>query len=411
MKSARLQALPWLLGAALFATDEFASAGPPSSPSASPTASARASASSVASLPATGASAEAPPAKPDPTAAPSASASSAPSERAWASCVEYVPEGAVRPKVEAHFPPNGDSGHELRLVVVVTHGKGETVLPAGFRIERASDAMRAVEAAGFRLPDASSPSRALIDRPSHDDGGDAEKQTVSTTLSLPFLALPDKPGRHALRLPSLPIAVGRANGQLMTVCTPTMPITIEDPIANDPDPQVRQNAPPRSQREEWTLAKQLTLGALAVLALAALGAWLLYRWSKRPREATPQKRTPPWITALDELEAIRVSGLVEEGRLDVYVERVNACVRRYLGERFGFDGLESTTEEIRRLLERVPHHGLDRRAVEGLLDDTDLVKFAKFTPGPDDCAHVLTRAETIVRSTIPTTSMHDEEAA
>ena len=42
-----------------------------------------------------------------------------------------------------------------------------------------------------------------------------------------------------------------------------------------------------------------------------------------------------------------------------------------------------------------------RVAVGEFLDDSDLVKFAKFTPGPEDCTQILGRAETIVRSTMP----------
>ena len=90
---------------------------------------------------------------------------------------------------------------------------------------------------------------------------------------------------------------------------------------------------------------------------------------------------------------------------------MNNCVRRYLGERFGFDGLESTTAEIRLLLRRIDTQIVDRAAVEAFLDDTDLVKFAKFTPGAEDCAEILARAETIVRSTIPPRSARAEAAA
>jgi hypothetical protein len=205
------------------------------SASARPTSSAAASASQTNEPPA-----------PSASAAPSATASAAP-EKSWSSCVEYVPEGAIRPKLEAHFPPNGTSGYELRLLVTVTHGRGETVLPAGFRIDRGSDSVRALEAAGFRIPETTGGSPPVLDRPKDADLEDVEKRTLTTSLSLPFIALPEKPGRHALRLPQLPIAVGRANGQVMTVCTPAMAITIEDPIANESQPKVHDNAPPRSQ--------------------------------------------------------------------------------------------------------------------------------------------------------------------
>ena len=322
-----------------------------------------------------------------------------------------MPEGAIRPRLEAHFPPNGTSGYELRLLITVTHGRGETVLPAGFHIDRGSDAMRAIEAAKFRIPEVTGGSPPSIDRPNQADVENADKKTLTTTLNLPFIALPDKPGRHVLRLPALPIAVGRANGQVMTVCTAALAITIEDPIANEAHAEVHSNAPPRSQLEEWTLAKQATLAGLAVLILAAIGAWLATRWNQRPKVVVAAPRVPPWVTALEELAAIRSSRLLEDEQLDEFADRVNNCVRRYLGERFGFDGLESTTAEIRLLLRRIDTQIVDRAAVEAFLDDTDLVKFAKFTPGAEDCAEILARAETIVRSTIPPRSARAEAAA
>jgi hypothetical protein len=307
----------------------------------------------------------------------------------------------VRPKLETHFPTTALAGHEVRLVVVVSHGRGETVLPAGFRLERASDAVRAIEAAKFRIPEPEGGSPPIIDRPSDKEREAEGSKTLATTLSLPFVALPEKAGRHHLVLPPVPIAVGRANGQVMTLCTEARPITIDDPIANESDPKVQPNPPPRPQREEWVLAKQMTVAALAALVLAVLGAWLLYRWAKRPKPAPIVPLVPPWITAMRELEEIRASKLLDEGQLDVFVDRVNDVVRRYLGARYGFDGLESTSEEIKGLLARVYPAVPDRAAIDGFLDDTDLVKFAKAMPERADCEQFLTRAETIVRVTVP----------
>lgn len=350
--------------------------------------------------------ASAPP-EPQSAQSPAASASATP-EKTWSSCVDYLPEGAIRPNLEVRFPPNGTSGYELRLLVTVTHGRGETVLPAGFRIDRGSDAMRAIEAAHFHVPETTGGSQPIIDRPKDAEVENGAKKLLTTTLSLPFIALPDKPGRQILRLPPLPVAVGRANGQVMTVCTPGMAVTIEDPIANESQPAVRPNDPPRSQLEEWVLAKQVAWVIAAAIVLAALGAWLATRWDRRPKVLPPAPRIPPWVTALEELAAIRHSRLLEDEQLDEFADRVNNCVRRYLGDRFGFDGLESTTSEIRGLLKRIDPTFVDRNAVEGFLDDTDLVKFAKFTPGFEDCALILARADTIVRSTIPTRSKRSE---
>ena len=53
-------------------------------------------------------------------------------------CVEHVPPGAKRPVIsEEGSPPRGLSGYAAEASgLVVTHGKGETVLPEGFRASR-----------------------------------------------------------------------------------------------------------------------------------------------------------------------------------------------------------------------------------------------------------------------------------
>src|SRR5437016_4655747 len=90
-------------------------------------------------------------AQPAPSTTPAPSAS--PSEKTTTSCTEYIPDGAGKPKIETHFPPSGLSGYELRLLVIVTHGRGETVLPAGFHLDRGSDAIRALADAKFHIPE------------------------------------------------------------------------------------------------------------------------------------------------------------------------------------------------------------------------------------------------------------------
>ena len=51
------------------------------------------------------------------------------------SCSESVPEGAVRPVLTEELPARGLSGHEVRFVVRVEHGRGETVLPRGLQLQ------------------------------------------------------------------------------------------------------------------------------------------------------------------------------------------------------------------------------------------------------------------------------------
>jgi hypothetical protein len=327
----------------------------------------------------------------------SASPPLAPPPRAWASCAEHVPPGATRPEIKESFPQSGLSGYAARLEVTVHHGKGETVLPEGFRVEGSSDAAKALEQAGFVIPEPEGGAGPTLSRQAPENGS----ERATTTVSIPFVPLPEKPGRSLMQLPPVPISITRASGEVVTVCTQPHPIAVEDPIANDPDPKVRPNPPPRPQREDWALARQLTYGVLAGAALALVLAWLVRRWLRRPRPVPAPPPVLPWIAALEELEAIRRSTLLAEGRTDEFFDRVSDCVRRYLGARYGFDGLESTSDEMRALLRRVRPPVPVLPQIGEFLADCDLVKFARVQPVEQDCLDALRRGETIVRRTVP----------
>ena len=329
-----------------------------------------------------------------PSAAPSGSADP---DKVWSSCTEYLPKGVAPPELIASFEERGLSGYAAWLTITVKHGPGETVMPEGFRVQRGSDAMVALREAGWVIPEPEGGVAPRIERPDPDE----DAKSLTTTVALPFVPLPKEPGRHKLMLPPIPVTVARANGQVLTVCTTPKPIVIEDPIANEVDPKVRPNPPPRPQREEWVLAKQVTLAVLGATALALLLAWILRKWMRRPKVVPAKPRELPWVAAMKELDAIRNSSLLEEGQLDEYFDRVDNCVRFYLGDRYGFDGLESTSSEIRALLKRVYPPIVKIKEIKRFLEDTDLIKFTELTARREDCDEVSARAEVIILGTVP----------
>ncbi|MBK9000504.1 MAG: hypothetical protein IPM35_32695 [Myxococcales bacterium] len=316
-------------------------------------------------------------------------------ERVTATCIERWPEGKPRPKLEERFPEKGTSGWAATLEVVVEHGKGETVLPNGFRIELESDAARALERAGFAIPDADGGAGPSIQvTPSGD--------TAKSTVKVPVVALPPKPGRSVLELPPLPIAIARASGEVVTLCTAPHSIVIDDPIASTPDAQPKDNPPPRPEREVWTAAKQVTLAALVALLVGALVAWLIGRWRARPKPVPPPPPPrPPWEVAFEELGDLRARELIKNERYAEHYARVSHIVRKYCGDRYGFDGLESTTREMMSVLRRVVPPIVVLPEIEASLRHADLVKFARLTPSAEECEEALARAEQIVRRTVP----------
>ena len=136
--------------------------------------------------------------------------------------------------------------------------------------------------------------------------------------------------------------------------------------------------------------------------LAALLAYLFIRWSRRPKPVPPPPPPrPPWEVAFEELFAIRYAGLAKEERFAEHYDRISDAVRKYLGGRYGFDGLETTTREMTGVLKRIEPPVIELGAILAFLDECDLVKFARFTPSDEDCTRILDRAEYIVRVTIP----------
>jgi hypothetical protein len=347
-----------------------------------------------------------------PATVPAASAAADPSASAptfAGGCVESIPSSGARPKISDTFPARGTTGYATTLRVLIEHGRGENVLPNGLSLQSAGDAAKALKSAGFVVPDqdGGAPARLSIMPPDPNakaGSSAASGDRVTSLLEFPLVPLPDKAGRQTLTLPPVPVAVARASGEIATLCTKPHTITVEDPTASTPQAKPRANPPPRVQREEWTSLKRALMYGAAGIVLGAILAYFIRRYLRRPRPAPPPPPPrPPWEVALERLDEVRHAGLLEVQRHSEYFDRVSDAVRSYLGARYDFDGLESTSDEILAALRRarIASPALPYDVISSFLGDCDLVKFARATPTPEDCARALAAGETIVRATMP----------
>jgi hypothetical protein len=317
-------------------------------------------------------------------------------------CTESIPDGATRPVLVDAFPATGTSGYAATLRVDVEHGPGEAVLPQGLALAPAAGSWAEIRAAGFALPDQDAGAPAVLG-PSVIDK--ARPERAHTVLELPLVLLPSKPGRSTLELPPLPIAVSRASGEVMTVCTTKHVITVEDPIANVAEAVPQPNPSPLPQREDWQALRVAAIALAVAAVLAIVVAILAARWARRPKRVAPAPPPkPPWEIALARLDDLRRSGALERGELREYVDTVSDVLRQFLGASYGFDGIESTTDEIRHTLGRVALRGTSLPVVLELLEASDLVKFAGVVPPPSECLRMMSAVEAIVRSGIPVTT-------
>ena len=351
-----------------------------------------------------------PSAEPQPTAAPASTAASPqPSARlaaaapaapgpaqsaSQATCVEQIPEGKERPLVEETFPEQGSSGHLQYLDVRVHHGRGERVQPLKVKLQTESKAHQNVKKAGFIFPDDDK----FYPEPIREDEGEG----VLTTLRIPVVPLGKKVTSEEFSLPSLPVALARANGNLMTLCTAEHSLTVVDPTASEPNAQPKGNSPSRRQLEPWVAAKWATLVGIGTLVLGLALAKLILWWRRRPRPSVPPPPPrPPWEVALEGLHEVEGASYVQDKRFAEYFDKVSDIVRRYLGDRYGFDGLETTSREMlahlrarRPFIEVLPE-------IEVFLGQADLVKFARLTPEQRECVQALEQGKALVARTQP----------
>lgn len=326
--------------------------------------------------------------------APVATAAGAPVRPDTSACREHIPDGAERPQMNVRFPAQGKSGHVALLDITLSHWAQDRVLADALEVQKAADGAKAVASAGFVFPSKNSKTRPHVRR---TELGERAK----TRIKIPVVPLPEEPGRATLTLPSLPIALARASGQVLTLCTPAQTLVVEEPTANFADPKPRPNPAPQRQMEYWRTLHNLAYGVLVGLVVALLALFGVRWWNRRPKVVPPAPPPrPPWDVALESLRDLKHAGLLEQGRLGDYFDRVSLTLRLYLGDRYGFDGPESTTEEIRDALKA--RAGSDtQHAVVSLLDETDLVKFANVPPTRAQCEGVWDRTEALVLSTTP----------
>jgi hypothetical protein len=323
-------------------------------------------------------------------------AAAAPESTAWSTCRESVPPGKTRPTLEEKFPSQLPAGHGGVLEITLIHGKGERVLADAFELQRDSDGAKTLLRAGFEFPSTAGPGSPRVTRTERD-------ADAITVVELTLLPLPKESGPRETTLPPLPIAIARASGEVMTICTAPHATTITDPTANVPHATPKRHPGGERQRELWVGLRNVTYGALLGLTLAGIIA-LIVRWfQRRPKPVPPPPPPrPAWEVALETLSQIRQADLLSQGLFTAHLERVNHALRQYLGGRYGFDGLERTTEEVLIALKASTLPTDIYLQVERMLRESDLVKFAKLVPTEADCRTVLDDVEGIVRKTMHT---------
>ncbi|MFQ5906691.1 MAG: hypothetical protein ACE5JA_08965 [bacterium] len=151
------------------------------------------------------------------------------------------------------------------------------------------------------------------------------------------------------------------------------------------------------------LGSYILLGALLCL-LAAMVA-LAVRIAHRRRQKRPVARfTPParpaHMIAFEEFERIASLNLLARGRFKEFYSMLSETVKRYVGNRYGFETPDLTTAELVREMSRREISSSVIGEFKGFLDRSDLVKFAKLVPPYDEMESAIDAGRELVRKTM-----------
>lgn len=221
---------------------------------------------------------------------------------------------------------------------------------------------------------------------------DQEAETTSRLVFSSFAL-----GEH--RVSTNSINVLKQDGSEEFLPFPDVLIQVDSLLSNPP-PELAEIKPPIAiSGFQWV---RPLLVIIAITLLAAIAAWFLRDRLRRKAKPSTERSIPPHEVALTALDALLKRQLIEQKEIEPFYVELSAIVRIYLEDRFNLRAPEQTTEEFIRTSSQSAALSLDHRTLtQSFLEQSDLVKFARYQPETDDMRRAWDAAAKLVRETIP----------
>ena len=273
-------------------------------------------------------------------------------------------------------------GARLHLTVAVEHPAAATV--------QWPDSL---DLAPFEVVDA------VVSPPAVADG----RATTTAVLTLTAFELGE------LEIPSFVVGVASPAG-VAELATDPFGIAVVS-VGLDEGTDIRDIRGPLSIPRSWLV---IGLWVLALALAAGGGYWLAHRARRRATDEGPVSEGPPRPAheiAYEALGWLESSTLLRQGRIKEYYIEVSDIIRRYLEGRYGIRALEMTSREVLHQLEGAEVGPDIHWRFASFFEQCDLVKFAKYRPGPAACHEIVPAARALVDATPPPPEPEPEEGA
>ena len=155
----------------------------------------------------------------------------------------------------------------------------------------------------------------------------------------------------------------------------------------------------------WGRIIRIVLLVLLIWVILAIVLYFIMKYVvKKPILITekPEPKIPPYIEAMTGLNRIKDEKSWQQGRLKEYYTELTEVIRVYIGRVFEINAMEMTSEEIIDTLRYMRRdHKEAYSKLQSILQISDLVKFAKWIPTPDESEKSLKDAYSFVEQTKP----------
>jgi hypothetical protein len=195
----------------------------------------------------------------------------------------------------------------------------------------------------------------------------------------------------AFETPPLNVTIADSNGQITEATAPPIPITVNS-VLIEGDTELRDIKP------QATLPGALTWSAFIAVVGAFIAA-IVWFIARRVKEAFDNRL--PHEVALDTLAAVEKENLPENGRFKEHYTIVTDALRTYVEQTQGIQATDRTTAEIQAILNQTSLTTEQAKQFINILSESDLVKFAKFTPDLESAHALIAESRQFVADTKP----------
>lgn len=242
-------------------------------------------------------------------------------------------------------------GDELRYLVQVERPRNYTVLPLTEKVPLAPFEVKRIDAVPART------------------GENRVKETFGMTLTIFEL------GKFII--PSIPVQYKDEKGNLGEVLTGPVPVEVVSvgKKLTDKD-DIRPIKGPVSLG--LGRLRDNLLGILTGILAAVLLVKIIRRKIREAREA--ESRKPPHERVKIELARLNDQGLLADKKIKEHYSGLSDILRNYMERAWRLEALERTTFEIVEEMKQKNFDPAVTGKIKHVLEETDLVKFAKYTP-------------------------------